>query len=54
MRISCRRSSPQLGGASDCTTYHTVAAHTGAFATVLTSFPTDVAQLLTVLHADAS
>ena len=44
----------QLGGASDCTTYHTVAAHTGAFATVLTSFPTDVAQLLTVLHADAS
>ena len=44
----------QLGGSSDCTAYHTAAARTGAFATVLASFPTDVEQLLAVLHADAS
>jgi hypothetical protein len=44
----------QLGGSSDCTAYHTAAARTGAFATILASFPTDVEQLLAVLHADAS
>jgi hypothetical protein len=43
----------RLGAAPDCTTYGNIA-RSSDFATVINSYPADVGQLLSVLHADAT
>ena len=43
----------QLGNSSDCAAYHATA-RSSAFGTILSSYPSDVGQLLSVLHADAT
>ena len=43
----------RLAAAPDCATYHSIA-RSSDFASVLNSYPSDIGQLLSVLHADAT